>query len=374
MTATLAADGAIKCLIVSGVNITRLPERAPGEQPERDYAALSAVLDADIVDNENFLEVGGRWAGLVNRTMGEKWGVAAAAVARARARGVQAILAMNDDIGVPLGVLLQLTRTRIPYVMIGQHMMGRRPEFFLRRLHMYGAYSQILSLAEEETRFIHEHYGVPKDLLTTIYWYTDHRFYSPQPDVPVKRQVCSAGMTSRDYRTLIEATRGLDVDVKIEAHSAWFNNGVNFTPDMLHERFEVCSYGTSLALRQLYAESMIVAVPLQDVPFIAGYSTLLEGMAMGKPVVASRIKLIGDFIRDGWNGFLVRPGDPGHMRERIQFLLDNPDEARRIGENARRTIEERFTLDHFRTNVVGQLKAAVLNAAAARGRRHPVGA
>ncbi|HMQ30520.1 MAG TPA: glycosyltransferase family 4 protein [Chloroflexaceae bacterium] len=373
MPATLAADKAIKCLIVSGVNITRLPERAPGEQPERDYAALSASFDAAIVDSENYRDAGGHWARLVDRTMGQKWGVAAAAVERARELGVEAILAMNDDIGVPLGVLLQVTRTRIPYVMIGQHMMGRRPEFFLRRLHMYGAYSQILALAEDQTRFVHEQYGVPLERLTTIYWYTDHHFYSPLPHVPVKRQVCSAGMTSRDYRTLIEATRGLDVQVKIEAHSAWFNNGVNFTPEMLHDRFEVCSYGTSRALRDLYAESAIVALPLQDVPFIAGYSTLLEGMAMGKPVVATRIKLIGDFIKDGWNGFLVRPGDPEHMRERIQFLLDNPDEAQRIGENARRTIEERFTLDHFRASVVGQVSAAVRNAATPKGSHHPVG-
>lgn len=374
MPATLAADDAIKCMIVSGVNISRLPERAPGEQPERDYEALCEAFDAEIVDSENYLELGGRWARLVERTMGPKWGLAAAAVARARALGVQAILAMNDDVGVPLGVLLQLTRTRIPYVMIGQHMMARRPEFFLRRLRMYGAYSQILALAEDQARFIHAEYGVPQERLTTIHWYTDHRFYRPLAEVPVRRQVCSAGMTSRDYRTLIEATRGLDVDVRIEAHSAWFNNGVNFTPEMLHKRFEVCSYGTSVALRQLYAESTIVALPLQDIPFIAGYSTLLEGMAMGKPVVATRIKLIGDFIKDGWNGFLVRPGDPEHMRERIQFLLDNPDEARRIGANARRTIEERFTLDHFRTSVVGQVKAAVLNAAAPSGSRHPVGA
>jgi glycosyltransferase involved in cell wall biosynthesis len=373
MSSPLSTSKPIHCLIASGVNITRLPVGVPGEQPEKDFAVLREALQADFVDSENYQQVGGRWSRFVERTMGPKWGLAAAAITRARALGVSAIVAMNDDIGVPLGVLLQLTRTRIPFVLIGQHMIARRPAFFLGKLRMQSSFSRILSLAESQAQYIRETYHIDAERLTTIYWYADHRFYAPMPQVEVKRQICSAGMTSRDYKTLIEATRGLDAHVKIEAHSAWFNNGVNFTPDMLHDRFEVCSYGTSAALRQLYAESAIVAVPLQDVPFIAGYSTLLEGMAMGKPVVASKIKFIGDFIVDGQNGFLVRPNDPEHMRERLQFLLDNPEEARRMGENARRTIEERFTLDHFREHVECVVNEVVNQATAPSGRLPVVG-
>lgn len=368
-----AADNTLKCLIVSGVNITRLPERSPGEQPAKDFAVLRDSFQSTLLDNQNYLEHAGPLVRQIDRRMGQKWGVAAAAVERARTLGVSAILALGDDVGISLGILLQASRTRIPYVMIGQHMMSRRPAFFLGQARMHGGFSQILCMAEDQERFLREQYHLSADRVSTIYWYADHRFYRPMPAVPVKRQVCSAGMTCRDYKTLIDATRDLDVHVKIEAHSAWFNNGVNFTPDMLHDHFEVCSYGTSSALRDLYAESAVVALPLEDVPFVAGYSTLLEGMAMGKPVIASRIKLIGDFIKDGWNGFLVRPGDPEHMRDRIKFLLDNPDEARRIGENARRTVEERFTLDHFRCRVVGSVTKAVHNAARPRSNSHPVG-
>lgn len=374
MSAHTTQDTPLRCLIASGVNITRLPAPASGEYPTKDFAVLQGALDAATIDSENYLELGGPWVKMMDRAMGPKWGVAAAAVVHARALGVQAIFAMGDDVGLPLGILLQLTRTRLPFVLTGQHMMSRLPQFFLGKLHMHDSFSRILCLADEQYRYLRDHYRLRPERLATIYWYADHRYFRPMPDIPVRHQVCSAGMTYRDYKTLIEATRGLDVDVKIEAHSAWFNNGVNFTPDMLHDRFEVCSYGTTAALRQLYAESSIVTVPLLDVPVVGGYSTLLEGMAMGKPVIASRIKFIGDFIKDGWNGFLVRPGDAEQLRDRINFLLANPAEARRIGENARKTIEEHFTLDHYRDRVVNTLKQVVSERPTLSSRQHPVGA
>jgi glycosyltransferase involved in cell wall biosynthesis len=167
------------------------------------------------------------------------------------------------------------------------------------------------------------------------------------PSITVRRQVASAGMAARDYKTLIEATRGLDVDVKIEANSAWYSSDLNFDASDVHERVELCNDGTTAGLRRIYAESEVVVVPLQDVDFSAGYTTILEGMSMGKPVVASRIELNGDFIEDGTSGFLVPPGDVEALRNQIVALLDDPELRANVGESARRRIEEHFTRDIF---------------------------
>lgn len=374
MTIDTTIDSAPRVLLASGVNITNLPLSGPDMRPEKDFEVLQRAFESSIVDSENYLEVGGPTARLTDKALGSKWGVAAAALYSARARGVQAIIATGDDIGVPLGVLLRITNTRIPLLTIAQHMMSRRPKFFLGKIRMHQSFTKFLCLAEAQARFLHEQYHISYDRLSTIYYFVDHRFYKPLPDIPVLHQICSAGMTHRDYKTLIEATRSLDVHVKVEAHSAWLTDGPNFTQDMLHDRFEICSYGTSHALRQIYAESKIVVVPVENVPYVVGYSTLLEGMAMGKPVIATQIKLSGDFIRDGWNGLLVRPEDPQHLRERIQFLLDHPEEARRLGENARRTIEERFTLDHYRDRIEGLVHQVVNGTSAVLDQHHIAGA
>lgn len=346
----------VRCLLLSAVNVTRLPPRAGQERPAQDFSLLAEALNADIIDTENYQLFDGPLVRIAKH-MGRPWAIAAAAVQRLRS--YQAVIALSDDVGVPMAALMQIFNAQVPGLIICQHMVSKRPAIVIGRLRMTRAIHKFLCLCPAQERFIRDQYHVPQHKLEVIHYQTDHRFYRPLPEVPVQRQVCSAGMTSRDYRTLLRATRGVDVQVKIEARSAWLTSGLNLAPDEFHERVEICDYGTSVGLRQLYAESQIVVLPLENVPFIAGYSTLLEGMAMGKPVIASRIAMIGEFIKDGQNGLLVRPEDPDDLREKINYLLAHPDEARRMGENARRTIEEQFTLDHYRERLQVAVREAI---------------
>lgn len=61
---------------------------------------------------------------------------------------------------------------------------------------------------------------------------------------------------------------------------------------------------------------------------------LVEAMALGKPVVASRVGGIVDLVDDGVSGFLVPPADPQALADRILFLLENPETARRMAARA----------------------------------------
>ncbi|MCL0073613.1 glycosyltransferase family 4 protein [Dehalococcoidia bacterium] len=62
---------------------------------------------------------------------------------------------------------------------------------------------------------------------------------------------------------------------------------------------------------------------------------VIEAMAAGKPVVATKTPGALMQVRDGWNGFLVEIGDEEELAEKTRYLLDNPEEARRMGANAR---------------------------------------
>jgi glycosyltransferase involved in cell wall biosynthesis len=70
---------------------------------------------------------------------------------------------------------------------------------------------------------------------------------------------------------------------------------------------------------------------------------VLEAMASGTPVVASRVGGVPEIVRDGETGFLVPPGDVGQLHERLRQVLDDPSLARRLGDNARQDVRERFT-------------------------------
>jgi glycosyltransferase involved in cell wall biosynthesis len=72
-------------------------------------------------------------------------------------------------------------------------------------------------------------------------------------------------------------------------------------------------------------------------PHSEGVSTcVLEAMACGLPVIATGVAGLPDAIEDGVSGRLVCPSRPDSMADAIVSLLQNPAEAAKLGENARR--------------------------------------
>ncbi|MDI6856335.1 MAG: glycosyltransferase family 4 protein [Candidatus Thermoplasmatota archaeon] len=72
---------------------------------------------------------------------------------------------------------------------------------------------------------------------------------------------------------------------------------------------------------------------------------IAEAMAFGKPVVASMIGGIPEFIKDGYNGFLTNPKEPIGFAEKIIRILKDRDLALRIGKNARISAKQIFDKD-----------------------------
>lgn len=64
----------------------------------------------------------------------------------------------------------------------------------------------------------------------------------------------------------------------------------------------------------------------------------LEAMAMGRPVVASRIGGLPDVVADGETGFLITPGDELALRAAIERLLDDPVLREQMGARARQRV------------------------------------
>jgi len=71
---------------------------------------------------------------------------------------------------------------------------------------------------------------------------------------------------------------------------------------------------------------------------------LLEAMAEGTPVVASRAPGVEELVENGETGLLVPCGSAGAFAEAVERLLKHPEDARRMAENARRRVSERYNL------------------------------
>jgi glycosyltransferase involved in cell wall biosynthesis len=82
----------------------------------------------------------------------------------------------------------------------------------------------------------------------------------------------------------------------------------------------------------LHALDILVIPSLQ---FESLPKILLEGMAAGRPVVASRVGDIPEVLEPGVTGLLVEPGDPVGLATAIRRLLAHPDEAKALADRAR---------------------------------------
>jgi len=72
---------------------------------------------------------------------------------------------------------------------------------------------------------------------------------------------------------------------------------------------------------------------------------LLEGMACGRPGIATNVASLPELIEDGITGFIVPPNDPEAIREKIKWLMSHPVEADVMGEAARQRVLRLFTWD-----------------------------
>ena len=101
-----------------------------------------------------------------------------------------------------------------------------------------------------------------------------------------------------------------------------------------------------------YVESvgpLLAALDVLVVPSLSEASGLaaMEALALGVPVVASRVGGLPEVVADGGTGLLVPPGDVAAIAGAVTRLLDDPAMARSLAAAGARRVEERFALDQM---------------------------
>jgi glycosyltransferase involved in cell wall biosynthesis len=171
-------------------------------------------------------------------------------------------------------------------------------------------------------------FGLPPEQLEYVPFHTTLHNYEYQ--VRDDGYVFAGGNYDRDYPTLIEAVRDLNVPVWIATTRQEQIAGVDVPR---HVRVE----GTTEAgFRQAMAAAHLVVVPMQKgLLHSGGQQTCLNGMLLGKPTIAVGRKWAVDFITDGVDGLIVDYEDPSELRRAVRWVLNHPEAARAMGERAR---------------------------------------
>ena len=331
-------------------------EIAANREPRLDVFELARVLDADVIDFGDVDRSTSAAVKLAARAGGPSAGVAMLGyLARSR---YDAYFTTGEDIGLPLAALLQTSLKRCSHTMIAHTLFPAKKKAFFKWARVGSKLDRVLVYSTSEEQLATGELGLPASKVERIYYHADQQFFKPDGRVLEPDLICAAGQLLRDYDTLMDAVRDLPVRVQIAAGSPWIEKKLeprgplpaNVSWGKLN-RFE---------LRELYARSALAVVPILQNHYQTGIATILEMMSMGKCVVATKTFGQTDTIVDGVTGVYVPPGDAAAMRSTIQRLLASPEEARRMGEAARRFMENEAGLDVFVTRVADAVRAGHL--------------
>jgi glycosyltransferase involved in cell wall biosynthesis len=88
-------------------------------------------------------------------------------------------------------------------------------------------------------------------------------------------------------------------------------------------------------------------------------TVMIQAMSLGKPVVATKVGGIADFFVDGEHALLVPPSNHKALADRITFLLNNPERARRLAMAGQELVREKFAADRMTQQTAGLYHATI---------------
>jgi glycosyltransferase involved in cell wall biosynthesis len=149
--------------------------------------------------------------------------------------------------------------------------------------------------------------------------------------------------------------RGLVLDVTIAGggpeeerlRAAARNEGVE-------DRVRFTGFLTQEELIPLYQEADVFVLPAVLEIHWGIPNVLVEALACRVPVVTTALPSLPELVDDGVHGLVARNRDPVDLADKIEQLIRDPEQRRRMGEAGRQRVEERFDLE---ANIHGVMRA-----------------
>ncbi len=148
----------------------------------------------------------------------------------------------------------------------------------------------------------------------------------------------------KGVKTLLDAWKSLKIPLKIRGSGQLdqFMRDIVFQNNMMNVEFiERLEKDQLIELR---SKARFLIWPSEGYYETFGLAAV-ECFAQGIPVIASRIGVMTEIVEDGKTGLLFNPGDPADLAIKVQWMWDHPEECARMGQNARKEYEEKYTAE-----------------------------
>src|SRR5690349_22746258 len=249
-----------------------------GRHPKPNYDALADAIRsqpggvADILDHGAVERADSLLVRAVRLVAGLNWALAVLGIQRCRDYDI--VFSHAEAVSKPFALLLAFLPRRPRHVTLSNYATGRRNMVWYRWLAIDRQMDIIVMHTKVQYETAVRRLGIPerKVLFLTSCGYVDVDFFRSTPQQTVdSRLVCAVGREFRDYATLFRAIEELpNVKLKIDGNSPWSVHQDQIKHLRIPPNVDVCrlEFGT---VRNLYAESAVVAIPLLPNPIGAGF-------------------------------------------------------------------------------------------------------
>jgi glycosyltransferase involved in cell wall biosynthesis len=276
---------------------------------------------------------------------------------RAKLTRADVLFCTGEANGIPLATVLGSQHQR-PKTAIFFHSAHRpRVRTALKLFRSTETIDLFISNCSTQIEFLRQHLQLPDERLLFLSEQTDTQFFSPGLASASKSRplIVSVGLEKRDYRLLAAATADLPVDVKISGFSADVKAMKKTFPTTLPTNME-CRYFSWPDLQQLYRDADIVVVSLHESRDTAGVTSLLEGLACGRPVIATSSSGLSDYLDHTDAVITIQPHDVNGLRQAILHLLNHPAAAAAQAKRAYQLAQERYRCERFLETIATQMQ------------------
>lgn len=212
-------------------------------------------------------------------------------------------------------------------------------------------------IAQEELRA-----KFPRKKYFSFPTFTDIDIFLEEKNTSFKKYICTVAVLSpiKDIETLIEAFgqirkqfpefklviggEGLSLEnLKSKAAKEKLESAVIFTGRL-----------SSSEVKEVMKDCYAFVLPSLSEGF---GRVFIEAMAVGKPVIATRVGGVPEIVRDGENGFLIEPKDVNALVEKLRYLISNPSVATRMGEEGLKFVRRNFSNEKYIKNYIDMINA-----------------
>ncbi len=211
---------------------------------------------------------------------------------------------------------------------------------------------RVVCSSRAEARYYRERFHWSESKAVFVPFHTNRRFLE-RAQVPARDAIVAAGRSYRDYATLIAAVAGTGIRTVIVCGKG----GPGVEP--LPAEVEVVTEIPLEQLIDLMASARAHVLPLEAKKISTGQTVLLQAMALGKPVIATRTAGTEDYIEHGVTGLLVPPADPLALRGALLGLWADPERLRTLGTAARAAVANSYLPAHYAAGVARALGCRV---------------